>query len=71
MKRLDAYPEIFETLKEPGGDCPLGSAWHTELMFGPQLVKATLFLAKETPKAVGDTLFVNMHLAYDKLPKAM
>ena len=40
-------------------------------MFSPQPAKATLLLAKETPKAGGDTLFANMHLAYDTLSDAM
>ena len=71
MKGLDAYPEIFEILKEPGDDYTVGSAWHTDQMFSPQPAKATLLLAKETPNAGGDTLFANMHLAYDTLSDAM
>jgi alpha-ketoglutarate-dependent taurine dioxygenase len=71
MKGLDAYPEIFGILKEPGDDYTIGSAWHTDQMFSPHPAKATLLLAKETPNAGEDTLFANMHLAYHTLSDAM
>lgn len=65
------YPEIFEILKRPGDAYTIGSSWHTDQMFSPQPAKATILLAREVPQAGGDTLFANMHLAYETLSDGM
>ena len=71
MSGMEDYPDIFEIIKEPGDSYTFGSAWHTDQMFNPQPAKATMLYAHEVPSKGGDTLFANMHLAYDTLSDAM
>ncbi len=71
MKGMDDHPEILEISKEPGDQYTFGSSWHTDQMFNPQPAKATMLYAKETPSCGGDTIFANMHLAYDALSDGM
>jgi len=71
MQGMADHPEIFEILKQPGDTYTIGAAWHTDQMFSPQPAKATVLLAREVPAAGGDTLFANMHLAYDALSDGM
>ena len=71
MKGMDDYPDILEIVKEPGDAYTFGSTWHTDQMFNPQPAKATMLFAKETPSAGGDTLYANMHDAYDALSDGM
>ncbi len=71
MKGMDDYPDILEIVKEPGAEYTFGSTWHTDQMFNPQPAKATMLYAHETPSAGGDTMFANMHLAYDALSDGM
>ena len=71
MKGMDDHPEILEIIKEPGDQYTFGATWHTDQMFNPQPAKATMLYAKETPSAGGDTIFANMHDAYDALSDGM
>jgi taurine dioxygenase len=67
MKGMDDHPDILEIIKEAGDNYTFGAAWHTDQMFNPQPAKATMLYAKETPSAGGDTMFANMHDAYNAL----
>ncbi len=71
MKGMDDHPEILEIVKEPDDSYTFGSSWHTDQMFNPQPAKATMLYAKETPSAGGDTIFANMHDAYNALSDGM
>jgi len=71
MQGMDDHPEILEIVKEPGDQYTFGSTWHTDQMFNPQPAKATMLYAKETPSTGGDTIFANMHDAYDALSDGM
>src|SRR5499425_2635651 len=71
MKGMDEHPEILEIIKEEDDTRVFGEVWHTDQMFNPKPAKATILYAKETPDAGGDTLFANMHLAYDALSDPM
>ena len=71
MNGMDNHPEILEIIKEPGDKYTFGSTWHTDQMFNPQPAKATMLYAKESPSTGGDTLFANMHDAYDALSDGM
>lgn len=71
MKGMEDHPEILEIIKEPGDLYTFGSSWHTDQMFNPQPAKATMLYAKETPSSGGDTIFANMHDAYDALSDGM
>jgi len=71
MSGMPDYPDIFEIVKEPGDNYTFGSSWHTDQMFNPEPAKATMLYAHEVPSAGGDTMFANMHLAYDALSDGM
>ncbi|NKB55538.1 MAG: taurine dioxygenase [Alphaproteobacteria bacterium] len=71
MQGMDDHPEILEIVKEPGDNYTFGASWHTDQMFNPQPAKATMLHAKEAPRAGGDTIFANMHDAYDALSDGM
>ena len=71
MKGMDDHPDILEIIKEAGDNYTFGAAWHTDQMFNPQPAKATMLYAKETPSAGGDTMFSNMHDAYNALSDNM
>ena len=71
MTGMDDHPEILEIVKEANDDYTFGASWHTDQMFNPQPAKATMLYAKETPSVGGDTIFANMHDAYDALSDGM
>lgn len=71
MRGMDDNPEILEIIKVPGDQYTFGSSWHTDQMFNPQSAKATMLHAKETRSAGADTMFANMHDAYDALSDGM
>ena len=66
-KGLEGYPQITEIVKEPHQTTNFGGMWHTDTTYSDCPPKATMLSAVETPEAGGDTLFANMHLAYETL----
>jgi taurine dioxygenase len=71
MKGMEEHPEILEIIKEEGDTKAFGETWHTDQMFNPKPAKPTILYARETPAVGGDTLFANMHLAYETLSAPM
>lgn len=71
IRGLPEHPEILEIIKEEHDTRAFGEVWHTDQMFNPKPAKATILYAKETPAFGGDTLFANMHAAYDTLSEPM
>lgn len=70
------YPEIFVLSNEvkngvPAGIADGGSYWHSDFAFRECPAKATILNAQIIPPQGGDTLFVNMYLAYDELDAAI
>lgn len=68
---LPDHPGVFEIVKDVDDLHTLGGMWHTDQMFTPTPVRATMLYAKEVPQAGGDTMFANMYLAYDALSDGM
>ena len=73
---LPGHPEILtvSNIIENGKPVGLGDAgkyWHSDIV--PLRCPAWVLLlhAQELPSEGGDTLFANMHLAYDTLPEAL
>jgi taurine dioxygenase len=70
---LAGHPEILvvSNIVENGSPIGLGDAghfWHSDLSYKPRPSLGSLLHAQELPEEGGDTLFANMHLAWDTLP---
>jgi taurine dioxygenase len=70
---LAGYPEVLvvSNIVENGKPIGLGDAghyWHSDLSYKEKPSLGSLLHAQELPAEGGDTLFANMHLAWDTLP---
>ena len=66
------YPQIFVLSNEvkngvPAGIADGGSYWHSDFAFRECPAKATILNAQNIPPEGGNTLFINMYLAYEEL----
>ena len=73
---LPGHPEILvvSNVVEDGRPVGLGDAgryWHSDISYKAIPSLGSLLHAQELPAEGGDTLFANMHLAYDTLPAAL
>jgi taurine dioxygenase len=68
---LEETPEVFEIVKKEDDVHTLGGEWHTDQMFTPTPVRATMLYAKQVPPQGGDTLFSSAYLAYETLSDGM
>jgi taurine dioxygenase len=71
--QLPDYPEVLvvSNIVENGKPIGLGDAghyWHSDLSYKEKPSLGSLLHAQELPAEGGDTLFANMHLAWDTLP---
>ncbi len=71
--QLAGHPEILvvSNIVENGHPIGLGDAgvyWHSDLSYKERPSLGSMLLAQELPEEGGDTLFANMHLAWDTLP---
>ncbi|MBY0242204.1 MAG: TauD/TfdA family dioxygenase [Burkholderiaceae bacterium] len=74
--QLADHPEVLvvSNILEHGQPIGLGDAghfWHSDLSYKEKPSLGSLLHAQELPEQGGDTLFANMHLAYDTLPPAL
>ena len=74
--QLADHPEILivSNIKENGQPIGLGDAghyWHSDLSYKDTPSLGSLLHAQELPAEGGDTLFANMHLAWETLPAAL
>jgi taurine dioxygenase len=73
---LRGHPEILvvSNIVENGQPIGLGDAglfWHSDLSYKERPSLGSMLHAQELPAVGGDTLFANMHLAWDTLPAAL
>ena len=73
---LPGHPEILtvSNILEDGKPIGLGDAgkyWHSDISYKELPSLGSLLHAQELPAEGGDTLFANMHLAYDTLPQTL
>jgi taurine dioxygenase len=71
--QLASNPEILivSNIREEGKPVGLGDAgqlWHSDLSYKERPSLGSMLHAQELPEEGGDTLFANMHLAWDTLP---
>ena len=74
--QLASHPEVLviSNIIEDGRPIGLGDAghfWHSDLSYKDTPSLGSLLHAQELPDEGGDTLFANMHLAWDTLPAAL
>ena len=74
--QLPGHPEVLvvSNVVEDGKPIGLGDAghfWHSDLSYQERPSLGSLLHARELPAEGGDTLFANMHLAWDTLPAAL
>lgn len=73
---LPGHPEILclSNIIENGQPTGLGDAgryWHSDISYQAIPSQGSLLHAQELPDEGGDTLFADMHLAYESLPQAL
>jgi taurine dioxygenase len=73
---LPGHPEVLvvSNIVENGKPIGLGDAgyyWHSDLSYKERPSLGSMLHAQELPEAGGDTLFANMHLAWDTLPEPL
>ena len=71
LKGLDGFPEITPVVKLEHERVNFGGLWHSDTAYLDIPPMGTMLLAREVPPYGGDTLFANMHLAYDSLSTGM
>ena len=71
MRCLPDHPGVIEVLKKEDDTTVFGEYWHTDQMFTPTPARVTMLYAKQVPPVGGDTLFANLHMAYDTLSEGM
>ena len=65
---LPGYPEFVRVFKEPFQQGPtFGGGWHADLSWFEKPPKATMLYAEEVPPWGGDTMYANLHLAWESL----
>nr|WP_314491145.1 TauD/TfdA family dioxygenase [uncultured Pseudomonas sp.] len=73
---LEHHPEILivSNIVEDGRNLGLGDAgkfWHSDLSYKPLPSLGSMLHAQELPSEGGDTLFADMHKAWDAVPDAL
>jgi len=71
MRCLPDHPGIIEIVKKEDDTTVFGENWHTDQMFTPTPARVTILYAKQVPPVGGDTIFANLHMAYDTLSDGM
>lgn len=71
IKALPDAPEVIEILKTEKDTENFGGGWHSDTSYLERPALGTMLYALDVPSAGGDTLFTNMHLAYEALSDGM
>jgi taurine dioxygenase len=62
------HPELFELAASGGG---VADEWHTDITFRPDPALMSILHMVKCPEVGGDTLWTNLHAAYDELSAPM
>jgi taurine dioxygenase len=68
---LETHPEIALVAKEPDQRINIGGGWHTDHSYDAEPALGSILVARELPTTGGDTWFVNMADAFERLPRPM
>ena len=68
---MAGYPELVEVVKLPDEVQTFGGGWHVDMSFRETPPLGAALYAIDVPSAGGDTLFANMHLAFESLSRGM
>ena len=68
---VKGFPEIALVLKEPNQKNNIGGKWHTDHTYDLIPAMGSILFAHEVPDQGGDTMFTNMHLAYETLSSGL
>jgi taurine dioxygenase len=68
---LAGHPEVIEVKKLDHERLNFGGVWHTDTAYLDEPPMGSLLFAVEVPAVGGDTLFANMHAAYEALSDGM
>jgi len=71
VKGLPEAPEIIPVLKQADERVNFGGIWHSDTAYLDIPPMGSMLIAREVPRAGGDTLFASMYLAYDTLSDGM
>ena len=71
IEGLKEEPYIVAIIKEMSERKNFGEGWHSDTTYMERPPAATMLYSLEVPKLGGDTLFANMHMAYETLSDAM
>ena len=71
VKGLAGFPKIIEVKKLEHERVNFGGIWHSDTAYLERPPMASMLLAREVPPHGGDTLFANMHAAFDSLSPAL
>lgn len=67
----ESHPEIAMVAKEPDQRINIGGGWHTDHSYDVEPALGSILVARELPATGGDTWFVSMYDAFDRLPEVM
>ena len=67
----EKHPELFVIHTHGESVVNNGSDWHTDVSSDPEPPMATILQIHRTPPLGGDTIFANMHAAFDALSEGM
>ena len=65
----ERHPEIALVSKSPGQRFNIGGAWHTDHSYDVEPALGSILVARELPDTGGDTCFVSMYAAWERLPE--
>ncbi len=71
VRGLPDFPDIIEVKKLEHETVNFGGIWHSDTTYLEVPPMGSMLLAREVPPVGGDTLFANMHRAYETLSPGM
>ena len=72
MPSIEGFPEIYQVIKEADSNAVnVGGLWHADVTYRERPNLGSVAYVKESPLCGGDTIYANLHLAYEQLSSGM